>query len=57
MLMQELDAVKLKDGRKGTVIDIYDEEYCSVELAAPDGDGDLIDIKQSEITEIVQRVN
>ena len=54
MKINELDVVRLKDGREGTVVHIYPcgQAYC-VEIADDQGQTlDLVDAEKSDIVEV-----
>ena len=54
MKINELDVVRLKDGREGTVVHIYSggQAYC-VEIADDQGQTlDLVDAEKSDIVEV-----
>ena len=54
MKINELDVVRLKDGREGTVVHIYPgrQAYC-IEIADADGQTlDLVDAEECDIAEV-----
>lgn len=54
MTVNEHDVVRLKDGRKGTVVLVYDSPSLAyeVEIVQDDGDSELVTVKPQDIQEV-----
>jgi len=55
MIISELDVVKLKDGREGTVLEVFDHSKTfMIEIA--NEDGEMLDdpvVKEDEVKEVI----
>ena len=53
MEIKEFDCVRLKDGRKGTIIEVYDNEFL-IEFSDDEGKTtELIELPKDQIDEII----
>lgn len=52
--MKELDVVKLKDGRIGTIVELF-EDACMVDVGDSPKNWDTIFIKKSDIEKVIHK--